>query len=537
MTARSKSEPLWLELATAAAFCAFLFYYGLAAFGLVGADEPRYAQIAREMLGRHDWVTPVLNGVPWLEKPVLYYWSAMVSYSIFGVSDWAARFPSAVFATVMVFSAYVFMRRFRPGSQLDTALILASIAGTIGFAHAASTDMPLTATLTIALLAWYAWYETRSKLPLAAAYIFLALATLAKGPVAPFLAVIIVIPFLLLRRDHTALRQTFWIPGLLLYLAVALPWYIAVQRANPQFFHFFILEQNLARFGTNKYYHPHSFWYFIPVTLLGLVPWVVFAVEAFVGAVRESIARRSSFELFFGLWAILPIIFFSFSQSKLPGYILPALPAFAILAAEHIWRRIDEQNEPPLWLTLLHSIVATALLSASLLTIFFVMKIPVSAHAIVTVGTVGAAVFLGMLVAMYAKGLRTARFATMVPLVIALAFVIKVASPAIDLKDSERPVAQRLDQLVKPSMPVATTDVPRTVGFGLCFYRNQPVLDYADGGVHAGDYIVISRPGAEKAIVAMTNGRQVLAIGSFPPQDLEFYLVTTAQPPAAAEKR
>ena len=527
MTTQPKSEPLWLELATAAAFCAFLFFYGLAAFGLVGADEPRYAQIAREMLARRDWVTPVLNGVPWLEKPVLYYWSAIISYRIFGVSDWAARFPSAVFATIMVFVAFWFMRRFRPGSQLDAAIILASIAGTIGFARAASTDMPLTAMFTIALLAWYAWYETRSKLLLAAAYAFLALATLAKGPVAPFLAAIIVVPFLLLRRDYAALRQTLWIPSLLLYFAVALPWYIAVQHANSHFFHFFILEQNLARFGTNKYQHPQPFWYFIPVALLGLVPWVVFAIAAFVGAVRESLARRSSFELFFSLWAIIPVIFFSFSQSKLPGYILPALPAFAILAAENIWHRIDEQNEPPLWLTLLHSIVATALLSFSLLTIYFVLKIPVAANATVIAGIVGAAVFLGMLVAIYAKGLRTARFATMIPLVIALAFVIKVASPAIDLKNSERPVAQKLERLARPGLPVATSNVPRTVDFGLAFYRNQPISNYAQGGVPAGDHILIARPGDEKAISAIVNGRQVLPLGNFPPQDLAFYLVTS----------
>src|SRR5512147_2959285 len=90
------------DLVTLAGFCAFLFFFGLGSFGLVGADEPRYAQIAREMLARHDWITPVLNGTPWLEKPVLYYWSAALSYEVFGVSDWAARLPSALFTTGMI---------------------------------------------------------------------------------------------------------------------------------------------------------------------------------------------------------------------------------------------------------------------------------------------------------------------------------------------------------------------------------------------------------------------------------------------------
>src|SRR3954451_1066120 len=98
-----------IEVVTVAGFCAFLFLYGLGSFGLVGADEPRYAQIAREMLARHNWVTPVLNGVAWLEKPILYYWGAMISYSVFGVSDWAARVPTAFMTTMMVFAIYAFM--------------------------------------------------------------------------------------------------------------------------------------------------------------------------------------------------------------------------------------------------------------------------------------------------------------------------------------------------------------------------------------------------------------------------------------------
>src|SRR5512144_2034206 len=121
VNAEAQKRGIALELLVLAAFCAFLFFFGLGSFGLVGADEPRYAQIAREMLARHDWVTPVLNGVPWLEKPALYYWGAMLSYSIFGVTDWAARLPSAVLATAMVAAIYFFMRRYRPDAQLDSA--------------------------------------------------------------------------------------------------------------------------------------------------------------------------------------------------------------------------------------------------------------------------------------------------------------------------------------------------------------------------------------------------------------------------------
>src|SRR3989440_4321491 len=130
-----------------AAFCAFLFFFGLGAFGLTGADEPRYAQIAREMFTRHDWIVPTLNGVPWLEKPALYYWEAIIAYRIFGVSDWAARLPSAIDATLMGLAVYFFLRRFRPGFELDGALMTASLAGVIGFARAASMDIKLSAAV------------------------------------------------------------------------------------------------------------------------------------------------------------------------------------------------------------------------------------------------------------------------------------------------------------------------------------------------------------------------------------------------------
>src|SRR5271169_1340658 len=132
-----------LEIILVLAFCLFLFAYGLSAFGLMGADEPRYAQIAREMLARHDWVTPVLYGEVWLEKPVLYYWLAMIAYKIFGVSDWAARLPSTVLATLMAMGIYGFSLRLRRGMQFDAALMTASCALVLAMARGASTDMPL----------------------------------------------------------------------------------------------------------------------------------------------------------------------------------------------------------------------------------------------------------------------------------------------------------------------------------------------------------------------------------------------------------
>jgi 4-amino-4-deoxy-L-arabinose transferase-like glycosyltransferase len=273
MTNRTRTDILLL-----AGFCGFLFYYGLGQFGLIGADEPRYAQVAREMLERHDWITPTLGGQPWLEKPPLYYWQAMLAYAIFGVSDWAARLPSALDATVLVLALYFFLRRFRPGFELDGSLIAASCAGMVGYAHAASTDMPLTAALTVGMLAWLAWYESGEKIYLSAFYAFIAFGVLAKGPVAALLAFFVICAFAAATRQPRIMLRSISLPGIIVFCAIALPWYFAVQARNPAFFHEFIMEHNLGRFSTNIYHHTEPFWYYVPVLILGLIPWSVFAV-------------------------------------------------------------------------------------------------------------------------------------------------------------------------------------------------------------------------------------------------------------------
>ncbi len=345
-------------------FTVFFLFYGLTpllggdGLGLVGADEPRYAQIAHEMLVRFDsahtlkdrlvaCVTPYLYGLPWLEKPALYYWRAMFLFQDFGVHDWSARLPSTTFAFIMVGLIYLHMRRFRPGGHLDAALITVACVGIIGFSRGASTDMQMAAPLSIGLLGWYAWYETGSKFWLYDIYFFTGLATLAKGPVAPFLAALIIAAFALLRREWVIIRRSFWWPGIVLYFAMVLPWFIAVQQQNPTFFREFFLEHNLERFATDRYQHLQPFWYYFVVVILAMMPWTVIAIRALVDGIQTSVAewrlRHSrngapsvnrpgdAFPEFLVLWAAIPIVFFSFSKSKLPGYILPSIPPIAIL--------------------------------------------------------------------------------------------------------------------------------------------------------------------------------------------------------------
>jgi 4-amino-4-deoxy-L-arabinose transferase-like glycosyltransferase len=511
-----------LETATLLAMTAFFLFYGLVpifggdSLGLVGADEPRYAQVAREMLKRRDYITPVLWGHPWLEKPALYYWRAMFAFREFGIHDWSARLPSASFAFMLVVLIWLHMRRFRNGGQLDAALLTASCAGILSFARGASTDMQLAAPFCIGMLGWYAWYETNSKFWLFDLYFFVGAATLAKGPVAPLLALVIIGIFAGLRREWSLFRRSLWPTGLVLYFAMVLPWYIEVQRRNPTFLKVFFLQQNLERLATNRFEHYHPFWYFIPVVLLGLTPWAVIAVTAFADAVGGSInewkARGAkgryigheragdAFPEFLVLWAVVVIVFFSLSESKLPGYILPALPPLTILAGDYL-NRIRRRGLKT-WLLVLHA-VATGILT------MFVLLMPLHLNnpeaippgiAIVAAGVVGLAATVFILIMVARFGLKRLRVATLTPVVMLLLYILGVGPvfgirpirntkrniELINMTFSARPVALILNAISPPPGVVAVFRVRRELQYGLGFYRNERIVNY-DVGIVVGN--------------------------------------------------
>lgn len=532
--AAQRSTATVRDLLLLAGFCAFFFFWGLSYFGLIGADEPRYAQVAREMLARHDWITPILNGKPWLEKPVLYYWEAMLSYSVFGVSDWAARVPSAVDATLMIFAVYLFLRRFRPGFQLDGALMTAAMAGVIGFARAASTDMPLAATFTLALLAWYAWYESSSKLYLALFYGVIGLGTLAKGPVAPFLAAATIVIFAAAKGDYRLVVRTLWIPGIALFCAVALPWCIAVQIRNPQFFREFILQHNLERFGTNLYHHKQPFWYYLPVVALGLIPWIMFVIAAFSETIRawwserrQMLSGEDALNVFLVIWLVVPAVFFSFSQSKLPGYILPALPAGTLLLAEYVRRHVREHEPVNIAWTILHAIVAALPIVPALMLQYIVLqhRIPWGTAAKISAGLAAALAIAIFATLRSQQGLRVLRFITLVPAMLAVAAVLRIGSPALDSVLSARPLANQISQVDNERQPLAVFRVPRETDYGLAFYRDQVIQHYEWGQIPAGEHLVVAHSGSQVEVAKRVAGRRVSYLGSYAPQGLDYFWV------------
>ena len=549
--------------------------------GLVGADEPRYAQVAREMLALIDtdcspiksqhtaWivrrvkltaceaahsVTPLLYGKPWLEKPALYYWRAMLAFREFGVHDWTARFPSGSFAFVLITLTYLHMRRFRPGAHLDAALITASCVGIVSFARGASTDMQMAAPFCIGMLGWYAWYETGKKFWLFDLYFFGALATLAKGPVAPGMAFIIIFLFIALRREWSLLRRTIWIPGILLYLLMVLPWFIAVQHRNPVFLREFFLEHNLERFTTNRYQHSEPVWYYSVVVLIALLPWTVLALAALWDSIKiatnEWRARRRSnrylghhrpgdaFPEFLVLWALFPVAFFSVSQSKLPGYILPAIPPITILTGDFL-NRIRRRGLPP-GLLIPHALITAIMTTVALLLPHRIVHPEAWPPAQIFIGAivVGLAAAMLILVIVARFGISRLRFATLIPVVIILfsllgdnTFIGKAAhlhnGHLLDLTYSARPMAHALSQVPDAPPIVAVYRVRRDMEYGLSFYRNHRVVNYEDG-VPPEAHLLVVRQNAANDLTEKLAGRSYQLIFLYPAQDLSVFLVDAA---------
>jgi 4-amino-4-deoxy-L-arabinose transferase-like glycosyltransferase len=541
MTNRTRTDALLL-----AGFCAFLFFYGLGQFGLIGADEPRYAQVAREMLQRHDWITPVLGGRPWLEKPPLYYWQAIVAYRILGVSDWAARLPSAIDATFLVLAVYFFLRRFQPGFELDGALMAASSGGIMGFARAASMDMALAAAFTMALLSWWTWHDTGKRMYLASFYGLLALGTLAKGPVAPFLAFLVIASYAAAVRELRLLLKTFWLPGIILFCVVALPWYFAVQARNPEFFREFIVEHNLGRFSKNLYHHTEPFWFYLPVTALALLPWTVFAIAGFARSLRKWRASRTAngasqgdpeyrLRIFSTCWLVVPVIFFSISQSKLAGYILPAIPAGALLLADYLRHRLEQNHARAVapWLIILHALLAAAPIVPALLIAYLITqhRLPGGQPTLVALA-VAFLLCAGIALTLWRKnGLRMLRFVTLIPVVLTVGAVMKLGSQALDATLSARPLAAELATVEMRQRPLAVYHIRRELEYGLTFYRNQLSFNYDWGRVLPEEHLLVAQENSQAAIEKVVAGRRVSYLGHYAPQHVDYFWVAAAPSP------
>jgi 4-amino-4-deoxy-L-arabinose transferase-like glycosyltransferase len=342
----------------AAMVLVFALFTGLASIGLVGPDEPRYAWIARDMAQSGDWVTPRLYGQPWFEKPILYYWTAAVGFKIFRSAEWAARMPSAIAALCAALAmAWLALKHYGEKTTWVTLLIFATTVGTLAFARAATPDMLFAASLAIAMTCAAGVLRSQGALRAATASpqarrmrltgpilfgAWLGVAALAKGPGAVALAGGSIALWMICTRQWRAGLRLAHPAAIAAFTVIAVPWYALCAWHNPDFLHTFLFLHNVERYLTPVFQHRQPFWFFGPILLIALLPWTVLLFPA--GAEGLRLWRDKTFVdspgFFIVCWAIFPIVFFSFSQSKLPGYILPVIAPLALLCGVALERRI-----------------------------------------------------------------------------------------------------------------------------------------------------------------------------------------------------
>jgi 4-amino-4-deoxy-L-arabinose transferase-like glycosyltransferase len=305
---------------------------------LVHPDEGRYAEIPREMVASGDWITPRLNGIKYFEKPALQYWITAAAYSIFGVHHWTARvWPALSGFLGVLFIGYVGLRLGGPLLGLYSAAVLGGSAWYVLNAHVLTLDAGVTFWMSVGLGSLLIAQRddttpTEERGWMLAAWAALALAVLSKGLIGVVLPGAAMVIYTLLRRDWSLWHRLHLIGGSLVFLAIAAPWFVAVSLRNGEFFDFFFIREHFSRFLTNEAHREGAWWYFIPILLAGILPWLtVFLWTARRMWTDAPVGLNGfSWQRFAVVWSAFIFVFFSMSGSKLPSYILPMFPALAL---------------------------------------------------------------------------------------------------------------------------------------------------------------------------------------------------------------
>ena len=351
-TAVALHVPSWLPWASAVAItCTYLCTLGH--FALSEPDEARYAEIAREMLELGDWVTPHLNYVKYFEKPPLVYWLTSVNVALFGASEFVVRLWPALLGLLGIYMAYALSRSiYGTWSGYVAAAVLASTPLYFGMSQFLVLDMPLSSLMALGLGSfWFAYQspEHRRRFVMLL-YLATALGVLTKGPVAALLTGSIIALFVILRRDWTVLRWLASPAAIASFIVITVPWFVLVSRRNPEFVNFFFIKQHLGRFLTPDE-HRQSIWFFVPIILVGMLPWTLLpllAPDTLSRFTRRLLRTRvATGTLFCAIWSGFVFAFFSASGSKLGTYILPMFCPLSVLASRLLRQLVGEGRDRP----------------------------------------------------------------------------------------------------------------------------------------------------------------------------------------------
>lgn len=321
---------------------AVLWFGNLELRDLVDPDEGRYAEIPREMAASGDWVTPRLNDLKYFEKPPLQYWITAIAYRIFGVDEWVARLWPALAGlagALVVFIAGT--RLYDRRTAVLAALMLLGMTQYVLFAHILTLDMSVTLFLSTALLAIAVAQRDNANTAerrrwMLLAWISAGAAVLTKGLIGIVLPAAAVGVYALAQRDFHLLRRLHFGRGLALFLLICVPWFVLVSVRNPEFARFFFWHEHIERFLFPGHHRPGPWWYFLPILAVGVMPFLGLLAWSAPRWWREKTTSGFQRTRFLALSAVIVLVFFSASSSKLPGYILPMFPLIALLLAHDV---------------------------------------------------------------------------------------------------------------------------------------------------------------------------------------------------------
>ena len=351
-------------------FCLFILFYGLGGVALFEPTEGRNAEIAREILLTHDWVTPHDNFIPVLDKPIFFHWLIAIGYKLFGLSEWSARLPSALAGLGSVALIFLLARKFLGlWEALWSGLILITSLQFFALSRIVIFDMPLTFFITLSLCCFYWGANSDSGLKKRVFYLVMyaamGIAALIKGPIGVILPAMVILPYMVILRKWFLLRELDLIPGLILFLIIVAPWYVWAEIKNPGYLRYFLWEENFIRFLTPHFGRTERSYYFLEVLAVGFLPWTFLLPYLIKAQWKRPINEPV---LFLFLWTALPFLFFSFSYTKLSHYILPIYPPLAILTGETVALSLKNRSQNkqwPLWFPSVNLFLLLAILGVA----------------------------------------------------------------------------------------------------------------------------------------------------------------------------
>lgn len=302
-------------------------------------DEGRYVEIPREMVVTEDYITPRLDGMKYFEKPPLFYWMQAASIKIAGINETSMRFWIVLFAILGCLSVfYVGSKCYSRNVGVMAAGILAT--SLIYYCHSRIIilDLVLSVFLCGSLWAFFLAFvkENQSKIPkknlIIAMYALSALACMTKGLIGAVLPGFVIFLWMLFTNSWKKLKEILYIPGILVFIAIFLPWHVLVAGRNHDFLYYYFVVEHFLRYATKLHYRYQPAWFFIPIIIAGMIPWTGFSLMSLKNLMKKSFERNSE-NIFFACWVFGIFGFFSFSHSKLIPYILPIVPPLALLVA------------------------------------------------------------------------------------------------------------------------------------------------------------------------------------------------------------